>query len=56
MRKVVALAAVVLLAGCGEKKPAATPAADSAAATQPAATDTTHKTDSTMARDTSHSM
>ena len=61
MKKTMMLAAMLVLVGCGEKKAAETPAADTAAMA-PAAADTgmggmSHDTammssDSTMARDT----
>lgn len=58
MKKMLVLTALVLVAACGEKK-ADAPAADSAAmapapapAPAPAMADSTHKADSTMARDT----
>ncbi len=54
MRKFLALAALLALAACGEKKSQAAPAADTAAAA-PAPADTA-KADTSMARDTSHQM
>jgi predicted small lipoprotein YifL len=53
MRKVLAVAALLALAACGEKKTQAAPAADTAAA---APADTGMKADTSMARDTSHQM
>jgi predicted small lipoprotein YifL len=56
MKKLLAVAALVTLAACGEKK-APMPAADTAAAAAPApAADTTMKADSAMAGDTAHKM
>ena len=54
MKRVIALAAVLALAGCGEKKAESTPASNAAPA--PAMADSMPMSDSTMARDTSHSM
>ena len=58
MKKLLAVAALVTLAACGEKK-APMPAADTAAAAAPApaaAADTTMQADSAMAGDTAHKM
>jgi len=59
MKKVLAVAALVLIAACGEKK-AAAPAADTASMKMDTTTqmkhDTGMKMDSTMARDTAKKM
>jgi len=59
MKKLLAVAALLTIAACGEKKapmPAADTAAAAAPAPAPAATDTTMKADSAMASDTAHKM
>lgn len=56
MKKYVALAAVLVIAACG-KKEEATPAVDSTTVSPaPAATDSAAPMDSTMTRDSAHSM
>jgi len=57
MKKYLALAAVLLVAACGKKEEAA-PAVDTTttAAPAPAMTDSAMPMDTTMTRDTAHSM
>jgi hypothetical protein len=58
MKKYLLLSAVLMMAACGKKEEAVTPAAatPAAAAPAPAAPDSMAKPDSTMARDTTHKM
>ncbi|MDX2120085.1 MAG: hypothetical protein SF070_03365 [Gemmatimonadota bacterium] len=56
MKKYLALAAVLLVAACGKKEEAAPAVDTTTAAPVPAMTDSAMPMDTTMTRDTAHSM